>query len=60
MGTNSDKANFLGRFETTTKDFRTGLRLYQRIASTTFLDVQAVVNRYFDPKGRTTVIGARK
>ncbi len=55
-----EKANFLGRYETMTGNFETGLEIEKKMMTVTPQQLQAVVQKYFSPRTRTVVTGVIK
>ena len=60
LGGNMDKANFLGQFEAATGNFENGMLIHQKSQAVTIEQVQAAARKYFDPKGRTVIVGTPK
>lgn len=60
LSTNSQKAHFIGQYETVLGHFKEGLRNIDAIQNITAIDVQRVAKKYFSPNARTTVIGVKK
>ena len=60
LGSNSDKAGFLGKYETLLGDFGAGLAIFRKVQSVTVADIQGVVTKYLNPQSRTVVVGAPK
>jgi len=60
LNSNSERANFLGHYESVASDFMVGLAQFQRIQAATPADIQAAAKRYLDPSGRTVITGVRK
>lgn len=56
----SEKANFLGHYETVSDSFQTGLNILNRIAGLTEKDVQLAAEKYLNPKNRTVILGVQK
>lgn len=57
---NSEKANFLGRYEATAGDFRIGLRHMQRIPQVKADELREVARKYLTKSNRTLLTGVRK
>lgn len=57
LDSSAEKANFLGRFETMTGNFESGLELQRKMMAVTPEQLQAVVQKYFSAKTRTVVTG---
>lgn len=57
MDGNGDKANFLGRYESMAGNFTRGLDLQREMMAVSPEQLQAVVLKYFSPKGRTVITG---
>jgi zinc protease len=60
LGSNGEKARFMGHFEAVANDFRAGLQMQAKTQTVTAADIQAVVKRYLDPKNRSVITGVRK
>jgi zinc protease len=57
LGDNSQRANFLGKYESITPNFEEGIKIHQLIREVKSADVVRVTQKYFNPKARTVVIG---
>jgi zinc protease len=57
---NGEKANFLGRYESTTGNFENGLKIQEQAKLVKPSDIQAVVQKYFSPNNRTVITGTIK
>ena len=57
---NSEKARFIGFYETTAGDVNYGSKLIEQINNVTSTDVQRVARTYLNPKYRTTLVGVPK
>jgi zinc protease len=60
LNDNSEKARFLGSYETMANDFQHGLRQQQKVANITTADVHAVLKKHLDPRNRTVITGVKK
>jgi zinc protease len=60
LGSNYEKAYFLGAYESLADHFSAGLKHEQRVAAATADDVLRVAKKYFHPKSRTVIQGVRK
>jgi zinc protease len=60
LGSNFEKARFLGQYETSAGDFREGIRHHDRIQNITANEVLEVAKKYFDPNRRTVITGVKK
>jgi zinc protease len=60
LGSNSEKARFLGHYEAIAGDFTLGLQRFHQVQKVTAADVQAVAKRYLTPANRTVITGVRK
>ncbi|MBC7386753.1 MAG: insulinase family protein [Cryobacterium sp.] len=56
----SEKANFLGHYETVSESFRTGADIFNRIGSVTATQIQAAAIKYLNPSSRNVVMGVQK
>jgi zinc protease len=56
----SEKASFLGHYETVANDFQAGVEALNRIANVTATQVQAVAKKYLNANSRNVVIGVQK
>ena len=57
LSSNSEKAGFIGHYETIANGFEEGLKIRDKIETVTAADIQAVAKRYLDPKNRSVIIG---
>ena len=60
LDSDSQKARFLGEYETITHSFETGLGRHQKIQNVTALEVQAVAKKYLQPSNRSVITGVPK
>ncbi|MEO5969114.1 MAG: pitrilysin family protein [Bdellovibrionia bacterium] len=60
LGSNYDKAAYLGHYEAVQGDFHAGLRHYEQIQKVTAIQVRAVAAKYFTPRNRTVISGIQK
>ena len=60
LSSNSQKAHFLGHWESIGHGFQEGLKSYEKTQAVTAQELQAVVKKYFQPKLRNVVIGVPK
>jgi zinc protease len=60
LNSNSEKANFLGRFETITDNFEKGLQMHIKTQAIKAQDILAVAQKYLRPEGRSTITGVPK
>ena len=61
LSSDSEKANFLGRFEAISPNgFETGLNIHRKALEVTPAQIQAVAKKYLDPKTRSIVVGVPK
>ncbi len=56
----TERANFIGHFETVSESFRTGVDLFNRINGVTATQVQAVAQKYLRAESRSVVMGVQK
>jgi predicted Zn-dependent peptidase len=56
----SERASFLGHYETVADSFRIGVDLRQKIANVSADDIRAVARKYLDADSRSVVIGVQK
>lgn len=56
----AEKANFLGRYETISDNFRTGVDIFSRIAAVTATQIEAAAKKYLVPNSRSVVMGVQK
>jgi zinc protease len=56
----TEKAHFLGLYESITPKFTDGLAIYNRIGNIGSTEVRSVAQKIFKPENRTTIIGDRK
>jgi zinc protease len=57
LGNNSQRTNFLGRYEALTGDFEQGIKAHQRVQTVTADEITQLIHKYFNPKNRTVVTG---
>ncbi len=60
LGSNSERARFIGGNETSTGHFQNGLKLHEQIEKVTADDIKRVVTAYLDPNRRTVIRGVPK
>ncbi len=60
LGSNYEKAQFLGQTQTVAGDFQEGIREHTLIQQVTGSEVQESFKRYFNPKSRNVIIGIKK
>ena len=60
LGSNVDKAYFLGSYESIAGDFQAGIRLQEAIARVTLADFKQAIKRYFFPENRSVIVGVKK
>ncbi len=61
LASDSEKANFLGRYEAISPaGFQTGLDIHQKALLVTPAQIQEVAKKYLDPKTRSIVVGVPK
>lgn len=56
----SEKANFLGHYETVSPSFRTGVDILNQIGNVTATQIQAAAKKYLNPDARNVVTGVQK
>jgi zinc protease len=57
LSNNSQRANFIGKYESIAPNFEEGIKNHQLIREVKSADVVRVTLKYFNPKARTVVIG---
>jgi zinc protease len=57
LGNNSQRTNFLGRYEALTGNFEDGIKAHQAIQAVTADQITQLIHKYFNPKNRTVVTG---
>ena len=57
---NSEKAKFMGHYESISSSFETGIETFKKTQSVTAQEVQDVLKRWLDPKNRTVIVGVPK
>jgi zinc protease len=57
LSNNSERANFIGKYESITPNFEDGIKNHQLVRDVKSEDVVRVTQKYFNPKARTVVIG---
>jgi predicted Zn-dependent peptidase len=60
LGSNTDKAYFLGTYESIAGDFQAGIRLHEAMEKVNVADLKRVMKRYFLPQNRSVVVGVKK
>ena len=60
LGSNFQRAYFLGRYEAAAGDFTQGIKHQQQVQSVTAEDILNAAKKYFDPKNRTVITGVQK
>jgi len=60
LGSNPEKADFIGRHETTGGGVEAGTLLISQLRSVTAADIQSALRKYFSPSSRTVVTGVPK
>lgn len=56
----SEKANFIGHYETVSDSFKTGVTIFNQISSVTANQVQAAAKKYLNAQSRSVVMGVQK
>lgn len=56
----SEKANFLGHYETVSDSFTTGAEIFTKIGAVTATQIQAAAIKYLNPNSRNVVTGVQK
>lgn len=60
LDSNAERAEFIGKYEAVSGDFRNGLKRVQELDAVTADDVKRVANRYLIANSRSVVIGVPK
>ncbi len=60
LSSSSEKANFLGHYETISDSFRTGVDIFTKIGAVTATQIQAAAIKYLNPNSRSVVMGVQK
>jgi zinc protease len=60
LDSNSDRTNFLGRYESIAHSFEDGVRLHQAVQGVKSDDVVRIVEKYFNPNSRSVVTGVKQ
>jgi predicted Zn-dependent peptidase len=60
LGSNYERAAFLGQNEAVYGDFQAGILSHEKIQKITENEVRSVVKKYFNPRNRTVIIGIQK
>jgi zinc protease len=60
LSSDSEKANFLGRYSVLAGDFQLGLKQFDQIQKVTPADVQRIAKIYLEPKNRSVIVGQPK
>ena len=60
LGSNYDKAAFLGHYEAVQGDFHEGLRHHSQVQKVSTDQVRAVAAKYLNPQNRTVIAGIQK
>lgn len=56
----SERASFIGHYETVSDSFKTGVDIFNQISSVTANQVQAAANKYLNAQSRSVVMGVQK
>lgn len=56
----SERASFIGHYETVSSSFKTGVEIFNRINEVTANQVQAAAKKYLNAKSRSVVMGVQK
>ena len=57
LGSNQEKARFIGQHETVSEHFKSGVQLLNRVMEVSSSDIMRVAKKYFNPNHRTVVTG---
>lgn len=60
LDTNSERANFIGQFESLSGSFEKGLQTHKLVKSVQAADLQRMIEKYFQPGLRTVLSGVPK
>ena len=60
LESNTQKAYFMGLYESVAGDFNMGMIQHERIRDVTAVDIQRVAKKYFNPNSRTVIYGVQK
>ena len=60
MDSNSERANFIGRYESISPGFQYGLKVQNAVQTVTPEQVRTAIQKYFDPKNRTVITGVQQ
>ncbi len=56
----SERANFIGHYESVSNSFKTGVDIFHQIANVTATEVQSAAQKYLNANSRSVVMGVQK